>query len=229
MESSEKDERKKRIIFFKISYSSIYVLCFSIRTIGRNIRDMLRNDRSNEFIEDTTFAPLFTIHVIEIFIAIFIIFQEWSNEFREISMKIEETSGVRKFLIFFFFKISHYTREREEIGKYTALGWKNIFSAFVIWEHREDISWWLLIWHFCPDRIASAERGITYSMHIVCTEISVETRLVGKPRFQPRGNRNLGPSDSRILLKKKNNNLSFRETKKSLEIQESKFTSNSYQ
>lgn len=76
MESSEKDERKKRIIFFKISYPSIYILCFSIRTIGRNIRDMLRNDRSNEFIEDTTFAPLFTIHVIEIFIAIFIIFQE---------------------------------------------------------------------------------------------------------------------------------------------------------
>lgn len=72
---------KKRIIFFKILHPSIYILCFSIRTIGRNIRDMPRTiDQTN--IEDIIFAPLFIIDycysLIEIFIAIFIIFQEIS-------------------------------------------------------------------------------------------------------------------------------------------------------
>lgn len=56
----------------------------------------------------------------------------------------------------------------------------------------------------------------------------METRLVGKPRFQPRAGKQKSWT-TRILLKKKkipNNSLSFRETKKSLEIEESKFTSN---
>lgn len=56
----------------------------------------------------------------------------------------------------------------------------------------------------------------------------METRLVGKPRFQPRAGKQKSWT-TRILLKKKkipNNSLSFRETKNSLEIEESKFTSN---
>lgn len=79
-------------------------------------------------------------------------------------------------------------------------GWKNIFS--IIWKQGYR---WLLIWHFCPDWTASAERGITYSMHIVCTEISAKTRrkTTISTASGERGILDRFLSNSRILLKKK--------------------------